>query len=97
LAEYRFRPKATTDIENIWNYTCRAWGIRQARQYVERLRDVCADLARTPDIGKIRDELYAGLHVYPSGKHLIFYLVVDNGIDVVRVLHERMDSRLHLP
>lgn len=97
MPEYRLRPKARGDIENIWNYTYRTWGIRQARHYLNGLRDVCTDLAKNPDTGKIRDDLYTGLRVYPSGKHLVFYLTVENGIDVVRILHERMDSTLHFP
>lgn len=97
MPEYRLRPKARADIEDIWNYTCRTWSVQQARHYVCGLRDVCIDLAENPGIGKIRDELYRGLRVYPSGKHLIFYLTVENGIDVVRILHERMDSKQHLP
>jgi len=96
VSEYLFRPKAQTDIEGIWNYTCQTWGISQTRHYVKGLRDVCAYLAKNPHVGKTRDDLYAGLHVYPSAKHLIFYLVVEKGIDAVRILHERMDSKLHL-
>lgn len=96
VSEYLFRPRAQTDIESIWNYTCRTWGISQAHHYVNGLRDVCAYLAKNPNVGKTRDDLYTGLHVYPSEKHLIFYLVVGNGIDVVRILHERMDSKPHL-
>lgn len=52
---------------------------------------------RNPQLGKVRDDLHSGLRVYPAGKHLIFYLEMDDGIDVVRVLHERMDIRRHLP
>jgi toxin ParE1/3/4 len=97
MPEYLFRPKARADIEEIWNYTCKVWGTAQARHYVEKIRDVCSHLAINPDLGKMRDELYPGLRVYSLGKHLIFYLRISNGIDIVRILHEHMDSRLHLP
>jgi toxin ParE1/3/4 len=60
------------------------------------LRDVCTDLADNPELGKCRDELYKGLRVYPSGKHLVFYLIMENGIDVVRILHGSMDVQRHL-
>jgi len=42
------------------------------------------------------DEVYEGLRVYPSGKHLIFYFATDKGTDIIRVLHERMDIPSHL-
>jgi len=97
VPEYRLRPKAQADIEDIWNYTGRTWGIRQARKYISALRDACNDLVMNPDIGIIRDDLYTGLRVYSAGKHLIFYLTMERGIDVVRILHERMDSKRQLP
>ncbi len=96
VAEYLFRPKAKTDVEDIWSYTLETWGIDQADQYVKNLIDTCSSLAKNPDMGVARDELRNGLHVHPSGKHLIFYLKIKNDIDIVRILHERMDCNLHL-
>jgi toxin ParE1/3/4 len=81
VAEYRFRPKARADIEGIWHYTVRTWGGPQARRY----------------LAAIRDELWPGLRAFPSGKHVVYYLVASYGVDVVRVLHERMDPPSHLP
>jgi toxin ParE1/3/4 len=34
---------------------------------------------------------------YPSGSHVLFYRLTDDGIDVVRILHERMDYERHIP
>ena len=49
-----------------------------------------------PELGKRRDELHKGLCVYPSGKHLVFYLAMDKDIDVVRILHASMNILRHL-
>ncbi|MFV1977618.1 MAG: type II toxin-antitoxin system RelE/ParE family toxin [Candidatus Scalindua sp.] len=95
MADYLIRPKATEDLENIWDYTFEAWGIEQADQYIKDLINACSTLAINSDMGLAREELHIGLHVHPSGKHLIFYLKIENGVDVVRILHERMDSSLH--
>lgn len=54
------------------------------------------ELAANPKLGKLRDDIHAGLRMHLAGKHLIFYFVTDYGIDVVRVLHERMDITQHL-
>ena len=94
--EFILRPKAQTDLEEIWNYTDQTWGIHQARTYLETIRETCKELSRNPKRGKTRDEIYKGLHVYPTGKHLIFYLITNKKIDIVRILHESMDSNLHL-
>ncbi len=97
MADYRLRPKARADIDDIWSYSYRTWGTQQARRYVAVLRDVCTELATDPALGRSRDDLHEGLRVYPAGRHLIFYLTADRGIDVVRILHERMDIARHLP
>ena len=96
MAKYQLRPKARSDIDAVWDYTVKTWGVQQALSYVAVLRDVCAELADNPELGKRRDEVHKGLRVYPSGKHLVFYLTIDNGIDVVRILHGSMDTHHHL-
>ncbi|WP_353205001.1 type II toxin-antitoxin system RelE/ParE family toxin [Sphingomonas sp.] len=40
--------------------------------------------------------LYPGLFQTRVASHLIFVLIDDDGIDVVRLLHERMDAAAHL-
>lgn len=90
-ANYRIRPKAQADLEDIWNYTYLTWGTRQARIYLEAIRDTCVELSINPKIGKARDEIRKGLYTYPSGKHLIFYFIQHKEIDIIRVLHENMD------
>jgi toxin ParE1/3/4 len=96
-AEYRLRPRAQTDIEEIWKYSCETWGTGKARLYINKLHRACTYLVKHPETGILRNDLYKGLHLYQSGKHLIFYLPTDFGIDIIRILHERMDNKLHLP
>jgi len=96
VAEYRLRPKARSDIDAIWDYTVKTWGVQQARSYIAGLRDVCTELVENPGLGKCRDDLHKGLRVYPSGKHVVCYLTEDKGIDVVRILHGSMDTHRHL-
>jgi plasmid stabilization system protein ParE len=33
---------------------------------------------------------------HPVGSHVLFYRLTDDGIDVVRILHNRMDFERHL-
>ena len=57
-------------------------------------------LVKKPALGRFYHEVYEGLRVYPSGKDLIFYFATGTGtgksIDIVRVLHTRMDIPSHL-
>ena len=96
MGEVALRPRARADLDNIWEYTLRTWGQKQAERYLRALNDTFHALAEQPKLGRSYDEVHEGLRVYPSGKHLIFYFETKTGIDVVRVLHERMDVRSHL-
>jgi toxin ParE1/3/4 len=42
-------------------------------------------------IGRSRDELAPGMRSFPVGRYVVFYLPLDDGIDVVRVLHGARD------
>ncbi len=96
MPKYALRPRARKDLDGIWDYTVVTWGRRQAKTYLRALNRAFKTLAKNPELGRRYDEVYGGLRVYPSGKHLIFYFATDQGIDIVRVLHERMDIPTHL-
>jgi toxin ParE1/3/4 len=96
VANFALRPQARADLDGIWDYTLETWGRDQAKTYLRTLNRAFKTIAKKPALGRIYDEVYDGLRVYPSGKHLIFYFATDKGIEIVRVLHERMDVPSHL-
>jgi len=38
----------------------------------------------------------SGYRKKKSGSHVIFFKLIDDGIDVIRILHQRMDFDRHL-
>ena len=42
-------------------------------------------------MGRARDELAPDLRSFPFGRYVIFYEPIEDGIDVVRVLHSARD------
>jgi len=96
VPEVALRPKACADLDDIWDYTVGTWGYDQAEKYLRNVNGTFQTLAEKPALGRIYDAVYPGLRVYPSGRHLIVYFVTAKGIDVVRVLHDRMDIASHL-
>ncbi len=42
-------------------------------------------------MGRERPEIKPGYRSIAEGKHVIFYRVGDSGIEILRILHERMD------
>jgi toxin ParE1/3/4 len=41
------------------------------------------------------DDIRPGYCKYQVGRHLIFYRQVSDGLEIVRVLHDRMDVETH--
>ena len=50
-------------------------------------------IASMPGAGAERSELQAGVRSYPVGKYLIFYRVVSDEIQLLRVVHGARDLR----
>ena len=93
---FRLTPRATKDLRSIAAYTLQTWGPKQRNAYLRALDHRFVWLAEHPDLGKPRSDIKAGYHSYPQGSHVIYYLIRDGGIDIIGVLHQRMDpySRL---
>lgn len=84
---------AVQDIENILTYTLENWGIKQFHKYKELLEEALVKIEANPELlpSKSRDDLTLGCRSYPVGKHIFFYRVKNNTLEVIRVLHQRMD------
>jgi toxin ParE1/3/4 len=95
-ARYAFRPRAKTDLKGIWIYTEKRWGREQARAYTDQLRRHIEAIVAQPNSGQTCPEIRSGYYRYPSGSHILFYRLTLDGIEIVRILHERMDFMQHL-
>lgn len=89
-------PRAQRDIEAIWDYTVENWGADQAESYIRAIRSAIETVAADPRRGRPCDNLRVGYRKYASGSPVIFYRPIAGGIDVVRILHQRMDFDRHL-
>jgi toxin ParE1/3/4 len=89
-------PKAKSDLSDIWEYTLAEWGIVQAENYVRELWAVIlekgCDLSTSTDVSDVRK----GYRRIRSGPHINFFKQTCEGIDVIRILHQRMDFECHL-
>ena len=92
MAKFIFRQKAIDDLTGIWNYTESTWSESQADKYYGMIRTACKELATGKVIGRRFDKISDGLLGFGVGKHIIFYQQVSNNeIEIIRILHERMD------
>jgi toxin ParE1/3/4 len=93
---YVLRPRAERDIEEIWDYSAETWGIGQAEIYIRKIQQSLTLLADDPRLGRPCEDIRAGYRKFRSGSHFVFYRLIKDGIDVVRVLHESMDFGQYL-
>ena len=63
---------------------------------MDRLDDTLRLLATQPRMGRAREELAAGIRSYPFGRYVVFYLPLDDGVEVARVLHSGRDAEATL-
>jgi len=97
MPTFRLTAKALTDLISIARYTEDMWGREQRNKYLAKL-DVCFHLlAEKPYIGRTCDDIREGYRKYHTGRHLIFYRQTDIDIEIIRILHDRMDIEIHMP
>jgi toxin ParE1/3/4 len=92
MSEYIINEKALDDINKIWIYTAENWSIEQADRYYDLIFDeidyIVAHFEMARDFGNVRKN-------YRCSKvksHLVFFKKTkSNEIEVIRVLHEKMD------
>jgi len=84
------RPRAELDLLDIWDYIADE-SFDRADDFLDRVDRKLQTLARNPGLGRRREELLAGLQSFPVGNYVVFYREIENGIDVIRILHGSRD------
>lgn len=92
MPQLRFTENAERDLADIGNFIARDNPINAAR-FVARVEEHCQLLAAHPLLGRARDELVPGLRSLTFGRYVIFYRALDDGAEIVRVLHGARDLR----
>jgi toxin ParE1/3/4 len=92
MTKYRLTKEAFSDLEKIWIYTCENFSIKQADKYYKLIISEMERISSNPLSGKSIDFIKEGYRVSQVKSHLIFYMInKDNIIEIVRILHQRMD------
>lgn len=94
MAKVILRQEAIDDLNDIWVYTFDEWSEKQADKYYSSIEFACAQIGKNPELGKEYDGISKNLLGLRTGKHIVFYQVISKDrIEVVRILHERMDLK----
>ena len=89
-------PLAKDNIKGIWHYSFNKWGESKATEYLMQLNAKMQGLCKNPERGKSRDYIWQSYRSIRVNHHIIFYRLQGQEIDIIRVLHERMNAEKHL-
>ena len=84
------KPQAEADLIEIWIYIAKDSPTR-ADKVLDEIDEKSQKLAKSPFIGKARDELGVRIRSFPIGNYVLFYQPIENGIEIIRVLHGARD------
>lgn len=88
--------RAEDDLVDIWLYSFQEWGTDQADLYLDKLDAGITRIAQDPTIGMDCSPIRQGYRRLHVEHHQVYYRITQGGIEIVRVLHERMDPDQHL-
>lgn len=87
----RHSASAENDLLEAWLYIAED-SIDAADRLLDRIDAAAHTLLMQPKMGRMRDELAAGLRSWPtSTSYILFYFVGADGITIARVLHHARD------
>lgn len=96
MKSFRLTPAAQRDLSEIWDFTRERWDIQQAETYISEMRAAIERVAEKPARGRDCDEIRPGYRRYAIGSHVVFYVETEGTVDVIRLLHQRMDPSRHV-
>ncbi|MFW5499858.1 MULTISPECIES: type II toxin-antitoxin system RelE/ParE family toxin [unclassified Maridesulfovibrio] len=97
MRRIRFTPAAKEHLKGIWKYSFETWGEAKADSYLMDIDARLKNLLANPNLGRSRPEIKFGYHSIAVNKHIVFYLISETHIDIIGVLHQRMDIKSNLP
>lgn len=95
MTDLLFTPAAIGDLDRIWDYTARSWSPDQADAYVDEIHGACLGLTSGDHVSQPSD-IRQGYRKLRVSAHVIWFRERGDRIEIVRILHVRMDVDRHL-
>ena len=91
MAGYVLSPAAQADLEEIWDYTVRHWGVAQAERYTRDIQAACEAASDGILVGRSAEDIRAGYRKIAVGSHVVYFRERPGTLEIIRILHRRMD------
>lgn len=86
-------PKAKSDLNNIWDYSLDTWGEEKAETYLRQIWAKLNECAENPELSASAAIVRKDYRKMVVASHVVYFKEIEDGIDVVRILHQRMDFK----
>jgi toxin ParE1/3/4 len=96
MAEHLLSPHAQQSLVQISQYTLDNFGERQKKRYLKMLRERMRTAAKNPEKDKVCDDIKTGYYCLQAEKHTIYYRIRNSHIEIIDVLHQSMESNIHI-
>ena len=90
MNQYRVSNAARSDLDEIWFYIA-GDNPDAADRFIRALLSRFPMLASMPEIGRERKDLSPHVRSFAIGNYVIFYRLIENGVEIARVLHGAQD------
>lgn len=81
---------ARSDYDEIWSYLA-VRDLTAADRLIDQFDATLESIAATPRLGRKMDELAPNLRSFPVGNYLIFYRPLEDGVQLIRLVHGARD------
>lgn len=95
-AGFKITKAAVRDLEDIWSFTKKTWTEQQADRYYQLIVDEIHFIVKNPYLGIQYEKVRAGYRASKVKSDLIFYRFEHAQVEIIRILHVRMNLHDHL-
>ncbi|OUL28892.1 type II toxin-antitoxin system RelE/ParE family toxin [Nostoc sp. 106C] len=90
MSQYIISPSASRDLNEIADYFLTR-NLETGEALFREFNKKCQNLANFPNIGRTYTHINSQLRGIPLDGYIIFYRVLDNGVEILRVVSARRD------
>ena len=91
--KYRLSRAVEVELLELWTYIFeQSESEERADRVISNIVRKFANLAEFPHMGRSRDDLGAGYRSFPVERHVVYYRLVSDGIEISHVLHGAQDT-----
>jgi toxin ParE1/3/4 len=85
MSRYIISPEASQDLDEITDYFANR-NIEAGERFVNAFEQKCRNLVKFPNLGRSYAEIEPSLRGVPLDGHIILYCVIEDGVEIVRVV-----------